>query len=152
MRKIALLKLCRCGKRIDYIGKYCDKCTIVVAEEKKDGVRKYDKNVRYSAENKKFADFYHSPAWINLSEVVKLSRNGIDIYSYYINDEIEEATISHHLREIKKDGWSDRLNKDKLIGLSHSSHEKIHRLMKKDYEGTIRMLERLMKRWEKEFG
>lgn len=148
---MALYKLCRCGKRIEYIEKYCDKCTVKVAEEKKDSIRKYDKNVRYSKENERYANFYHSPAWITLSEVVKLSRNGIDIYSYYIDGKIEEATISHHLREIKKDGWEDRLNKDKLIGLSHASHEKIHKLYEKDYEGTIAMLEELMDRWDKEF-
>lgn len=152
MGKIALYKLCRCGKRIEYMDKHCSGCTVEVEKEKKDSVRRYDKEVRYSKENKRYAEFYHSKAWITLSEVVKLSRNGIDIYAYYVDGEIVEATISHHLREIKKDGWEDRLNKDKLIGLSHTSHEKIHRMMEKDYEGTIRMLKELMARWDKEFN
>lgn len=150
--KMAMYKLCsRCNKRIEYYSK-CEDCKMEIEQDKREKTRQYDREIRYSKENKKYTDFYHSPAWINLSEVVKKSRHGLDIYAYYVEGKIEEATISHHLREIKKDGWEDRLVKERLIGLSHASHTKIHGMMENDYEGTIATLEGLMRRWDKEFG
>lgn len=148
---MALKKLCRCGKLIDYTDKHCSECEKKVDQEKRARVRRYDREVRNSDSNKRYVDFYNSKAWRTLSEVIRRKYNGLCVYDYYINNKITDGYICHHLREIKKDGWENRLNANMIIYLSHQNHELIHRLYEKDYEGTVRMLEGLIEKFNSEF-
>lgn len=118
------MKLCRCGKRIDYIKKYCDKCAIEIEKEKKDRVRRYDREVRYSKENKKYADFYNSKAWRTLSDLIKKKYNGMCVMCLLDKDKVVDSDVVHHIEELKK-RWDLRLSSTNLIALCHECHNGI---------------------------
>lgn len=125
---MALYKLCRCGKRIEYTEKYCTDCMKAVKEEKKDRVKHYDKNVRYSKENKKYTQFYNSKPWKTLSDIVKRNYHGLCVTCEVSRKENQEITLSdttHHIEELKE-RWDLRLMEDNLIPLCHDCHNKLH--------------------------
>jgi 5-methylcytosine-specific restriction enzyme A len=149
---VALKKQCRCGNIIDYSQRYCPECESKVKQEKTESNKQYDKNVR-ALRDKKYTSFYHSSDWVKTTGLVKSKFNYLDIYSYYIEGKIEYGNICHHIREIKsKQGWEDRLRADTIVYLTHENHALIHSMMDKDYQRTVRMLEELIDRWNKEFS
>lgn len=142
---MALLKLCRCGKKISIGEKYCNECNIKVEQSKRDSNKHYDKHIR----NKRSTEFYHSKEWINLRVFVLDKYKGIDLYAYYIENEIKVADTVHHIEEIK-DNWSRRLDISNLMPVSSSSHNTIDALYKRDKARTQKMLFGLLNRWREE--
>ena len=147
---VAMMRICRCGRLIDYNQKYCDVCGAKKKVEKTKDNRLYDQTIR-QGRDKVYDDFYSSKEWIKTTDLVKNKYNYVDIYSYYVLNKTENGYICHHLRPIKtKDGWDQRLNVNGIIYLTKDNHDAIHALMRKDSEGTIKMLEGLIARWEAE--
>ena len=144
---MALKKLCRCGKVIDINTKYCKDCEKKVIKDKKDYHKHYDINYR----DKKSAAFYNSPEWEKTREYILTKYKGLDLYAFFINKEIVYADTVHHVIEIKED-WNRRLDITNLFPLSSSNHSKIHKMYLKDKEGAQKLLFKLLKRWEDEYG
>ncbi|MSS43154.1 HNH endonuclease [Anaerosalibacter bizertensis] len=144
---IALKKLCRCGKVIDYNKRYCDDCRDKYKKEKIERNRYYDKHIR----DKKATSFYNSTEWIKTREYILNKYKGLDLYAFFILKEIIYADTVHHIVELKED-WNRRLDLDNLIPLNDISHKKIHGMYLKDKEGTQRLLFELIERWEKKYG
>ena len=89
---------------------YCTKHIHTVEEKKAERNKYYDKNIR----NKKHADFYKSKGWIETRADVLTIYNGIDIYSYYVDNEVVLANTVHHIVELKED-WDIMLDIDNLF-------------------------------------
>lgn len=122
---MALMKLCRCGKKIEYHIKYCDSCTIEIEIEKREKVKRYDREVRYSDSNKQYADFYNSKPWRTLSDITKSNFNGLCVMCLIDREEVAPSDTTHHIEELKE-SWDLRLVEDNLIPLCHSCHNDLH--------------------------
>lgn len=122
---MALMKLCRCGKKIEYHIKYCDNCTAEIENEKKEKVKKYDKDIRNSTENIKYTSFYNSKAWKTLSDIIKRNYNGICVMCLIDRGEVTPSNTTHHIEELKEN-WNLRLVEENLIPLCHSCHNDLH--------------------------
>lgn len=116
---MALKKLCRCGKIIDYTDKYCVECTNKHLQEKKDTNKYYDINHR------KNKDIYSDTIWRKLTEICKNKFNGIDIYSLFVYNKLVYGSLSHHIVEVDED--KNRIyDISNLIYVSDASHREIH--------------------------
>lgn len=122
---MALMKLCRCGKKIDYSTRYCNSCTVEVENKKREKVKRYDREVRNSIENKRYTDFYNSKPWRTLSEIIKSNFNGLCVICLIDKGEVTPSDTTHHIEELKED-WSLRLVEDNLIPLCHLCHNNLH--------------------------
>jgi hypothetical protein len=147
---MALKRMCKCGKFIDYSVKYCDECADKVNQYKKQRNSYYDKTIR-QGRDKIYHDFYQSKEWQITREIVLNKYNGIDVYAYYVEGLIQYANTVHHIEEIKDD-WGLRLDLYNLIPLTDSTHKKIHGLYINNKEDTQRLLRELKIKWEEEFG
>jgi hypothetical protein len=144
---MALMKLCRCGVIIEYSKKYCDSCSVKYEKEKAESIKYYDKNIR----DKRSIAFYSSPEWLTIREYILAKYKGLDLYAYFILNEIAYADTVHHIVELKDD-WGKGLVVSNLFPLTSSNHGKIHKMYKKDKEGTQKMLRGLINRWVREIG
>jgi len=135
---------------IDAKDKYCDECGSKVKIDKTESNRIYDTHVR-GVRDLEYTQFYHSKQWRQIVEIVKSKYNYVDVYSLYVLHRVERGDICHHVRELKVDGWSDRLNPNMIVYLTHNNHSNIHALLDKDYEGTIKMLEGLINRYIEDY-
>lgn len=142
---MALMKLCRCNKKIDYNKKYCSKCEKEVEKEKRDRVRRYDKEVRNNDSNKKYTDFYNSKAWRALSEVIRRKYNGLCVMCLLERDEVVDSDVVHHIEELKK-RWDLRLVEDNMIPLCHCCHNSIENINYSKKEKIY--LKKLIERYE----
>lgn len=122
---MALMKLCRCGKKIEYHIKHCDSCTVEIENEKSIKVKKYDKEVRHREGNKRYATFYNSKSWKTLSDIVKRNYNGLCVTCLMNDGEVTVSDTTHHIVELKED-WDLRLVEENLIPLCHDCHNKLH--------------------------
>lgn len=129
---------------------YCLEHIHIYEERKAQRNKHYDKRIRYN-KDKKYTKFYHSKEWERLREDILKTYNGIDIYSYYIENKIVIANTVHHIEEIK-DNWDKRLDVDNLFPLSDVTHNNIHSLYSKDKKETQRLLVELLERFIKQFG
>ncbi|MBA4509939.1 hypothetical protein H1057_18135 [Clostridium sporogenes] len=139
-----------CIKLTRDITGYCEEHIHIAEEKQQQRNKQYDKHIRYN-KDKKYTKFYHSKEWKNLRKYILKLYNGIDIYSYYIEDKIVIANTVHHIEEIK-DNWDKRLDVDNLFPLSDVTHNKIHSLYSKDKNGTQRLLIEVLERFRKQFG
>ena len=142
-----LKRICRCGIIIDYSQKYCDKCTVIAEQHKSDRNKYYDENIR----NKESSDIYHSSEWQQLTQECKSKFKAIDVYSLYVNDILEFGSLSHHIEEVTKNK-ARAFDLTNLIWLTSDNHTFIHKLYRKDYEGTKKMLFELVDRFNKQYG
>ncbi|AWZ48446.1 hypothetical protein C3495_06280 [Clostridiaceae bacterium 14S0207] len=129
---------------------YCSEHIHIYEEKKVQMNKQYDKYIRHD-KDKKYTKFYHSNEWNDLREDVLITYNGIDIYSYYIENKAVTANTAHHIIELKED-WDKRLDKDNIFPLNDFNHKKIHALYKKDKKGTQRLLRELLERFRKQFN
>ena len=143
---MALKKTCTCGKIIDYSNRYCDDCAKKNEEYKAQRYKYYDNNIR----DKQSTAFYNSIEWEATRTDVLRTYKGLDLYEYYINKKIVYADTVHHIVELKED-WNRRLDLSNLFPLTSSNHSMIHKMYKKDKQGTQKLLFELLKRWENEF-
>ena len=95
-------KVAHCRQYVDMPELYCE-------QHKGNTQRTYNKQVRHSPDNKKYADFYASTQWRNV-RARKLSMNPM---CEVCNASI--ATIVHHRQEVRTSmGWEHRLDIDNL--------------------------------------
>ncbi|WP_353096215.1 HNH endonuclease [Tissierella praeacuta] len=144
---MALKKLCKCGKVIDYNQKYCSQCSVKYKQERKEYHKHYDKYIR----DQDAADFYNSAEWEKAREYVIAKYEGLDLYAFFIEKEIIYADTVHHIEELREN-WNRRLDISNLIPLSRSNHNKIHKMYEKDREGVQELLFNLLERWKEEYG
>lgn len=142
-----LKKICTCGKVIDYNKQCCNECEIKRQQFRSQRNKHYDKNIR----DKESAAFYNSTEWEKTRAEVLRKYKGLDLYEYYVNKKIVYADTTHHIIELKEN-WNKRLEISNLFPLSSGNHSMIHKLYKKDKQGTQKLLFELLKRWENEYG
>lgn len=140
-------KLCKCGKKIGYYESYCDSCIGDIEQEQKDYYRQYD---RYSRD-KESANFYNSGDWKRIRQHILSKYKGLDLYAYFMDDEIEYADTVHHIIELKDD-WSKRLTIANLFPLTANNHMKIHKLYVKNKKETQKLLLNLLEKWKESYG
>ena len=122
---MALLKVCKCGKLIDYNSKYCADCTIQVEAERKNRNKDYDKYTR----DKESTEFYNSNTWQLVRQDILNYYNGLCVYSLLVDNKIVMADMVHHIIPLKEDRTLS-LNKSNLIPLSNS----IHNVIESEYD------------------
>lgn len=105
-----------CNELIDYRNKYCEKHKELINQSNKD----YE---RYRNErDKTYIQFYQGRVW-------KSTRKSVMLEFDYVCQECirqgyyKQANVVDHIIELKDD-WSKRLDKDNLIPLCHSCHNK----------------------------
>ncbi len=101
---------------------YCGEHIHIAEERQQERNRYYDKHIRYS-KDEKYTKFYHRKEWESLREDVLRTYNGVDIYSYYIDNRAVTANTAHHIIELKED-WDKRLDKDNIFPLTDANHKK----------------------------
>lgn len=142
---MALKKQCRCGAKISIEDKCCNNCISFYEAKAKESYRLYDEKKR----DKEAHAFYLSTEWKTLREIILTRYGYIDLYIYYTKGIASKADTVHHIIEISES--SDRkLDETNLFPLSRATHEKIHRMYKKDKVATQIMLFNLLERWSKE--
>lgn len=144
---MALKKLCRCGKIIEYNQKHCKQCSIKYQEERKKYHKYYDKYLR----NQEAADFYNSIDWEKTREYILNKYKGLDLYAFFIEKKIVYADTVHHIEELREN-WDRRLDVTNLFPLSGGNHSKIHKMYEKDEEGTQELLFSLLEKWDETYG
>lgn len=105
-----------CNELIDYRNKFCEKHKELINQSNKD----YE---RYRNErDKTYIQFYQGRVWKSTRKSVMLE------YDYLCQECLrqgyyQQANVVDHIIELKDD-WSKRLDKDNLIPLCHSCHNK----------------------------
>lgn len=117
-----MFKKCRCGKIIPQSLKICEICSETNASRHME----YNRTRR----TKKSADFYKSSPWKRTRVAVLADFDGIDMFAYYVNNELLEAQEVHHIEELE-DNWSRRFDTNNLIPLNHNTHTSITKLYKR---------------------
>lgn len=113
--------------------------------------RRYDATVR-QVRDADITAFYHSLEWSRLQPVVLARYHGLDLWAYYIDHEIVNAEMVHHIKPVRTD-WDDRFSVGNLIPLSDGNHDMVERLYKTGKrEATQEQLLELLGRWKEEFG
>lgn len=123
----------RCGKRIPS-GSACE-CA-------KRRHKEYD---RYSRD-KKSRSFYGSKEWeMGRSTALDID-GGIDVYLYMTEGVIVTADTVHHIIPLKDD-WEKRIDIDNMMSLSSNTHSVIEQMYRKNKEGMIRKLQKMIKEY-----
>lgn len=142
-----LYSLCnRCGTRIPYRSKYCDKCLSVVMEEKQH--RHKVKSSKYNAdryyrdrENNSYRLFYSSKAWRDKRKEI-LER---DNHACAICSELYRITMAqdvHHILNLREN-YDLRLDNDNLISLCSDHHKMVHSFGADNKEKLLKLVEHL---------
>ncbi|MEI3162951.1 MAG: HNH endonuclease [Lachnospirales bacterium] len=114
------IKFCVCGKIIEKVDKYCDKCKSKQAEKISARNKCYDKYYR----DTKSKAFYNSTAWRRLVSIVRLRNDGLCALCYH-NGLVTKGTMVHHIVPLKSD-WNKRLDTTNCILLCAECHSKVH--------------------------
>lgn len=130
---MALKKLCRCGKTIDYYDSYCEKCKKEMDQEKKNQIKYYDTHHR----DKESQTFYNSKPWKIAREIVRRRDSGLCIVCRD-NKEIVSSDVVHHIVPLKEDR-DKGLDINNLICLCDSCHNIIHREIDKGIDDKDKM-------------
>ncbi|MDT8718995.1 HNH endonuclease [Clostridium sp. 19966] len=126
-----LKKLCSyagCRELVDYADKYCSKHRVIAEELRKQNYREY----KARREDKKEQEFYNSKDWIAVRDYVLSFYCGLDLFEWYINNNIVGADTVHHIVEIKDNGgWEHRLDFNNMFPCSKGIHNVIHAAYKR---------------------
>lgn len=115
--------------------KRCDYCKKQIEYTSKCNCKKHKTNSDlYKNECEKH--FYNSKAWLNARKEAIEKTNHLDIYSFYINNSIEQGHVVHHIKDIKTN-WDDRLEPNNLIYLTHKNHRLVHLKMNESKQSCI---------------
>ena len=119
---MALKKICRCGKVIDYGQRYCNECM-----QRNDRLNK-QRHQEYNAKRADdiYIDFYNSGAWKAVRENVRQRDKGL-CRSCLAKGTITYMSTVHHIEELK-DCWYKRLTPSNLICLCERCHQSIHKV------------------------
>lgn len=143
---MGLKKYCKCGRLIDAAEECCEFCRPERERVRLEQQKKYNK---YKRDN---TDFYWSDTWKEVRATVFAMYNHIDLYEYFINQNVVTAQVVHHIEEYNdnKDLATDLKN---LIPLSHKSHKKIHKLYrnKDKQQETKELLKNILLKAERLF-
>lgn len=120
---MGLKKYCKCGRLIDAAEECCEFC-----RPERERVR-LEQQKKYNKYKRKNSDFYGSEMWKEVRAAVLARYNYLDLYEYFINDNVVTAQLVHHIEEFKdnKELGTDLNN---LIPVSYKTHKKIHKLYK----------------------
>lgn len=155
---------CRCDKIIPRRDKYCKECQKEIDRKSKERFEAYLRYRKATGKDKEayrkyrtnrpdgeYQAFYSSKEWKNKRDKIMAKFKYIDLYAYYKNKEIIQASLVHHIHEIKE-AYSERLSDDNLIAVSSKSHNEIHRRMNEgEREIVIKELKEMVKQFELEF-
>lgn len=144
---MARMKLCRCGLLIEHNESYCKECTEKVGAERKEYHKTYDKYSR----DKDSVEFYNSYEWQRVRQYILSKYRGLDLYAFFIDNEILYADTVHHIEELRG-CWHKRITIGNLFPLTAGNHSKIHKLYEKDIKVTQKLLISLLKKWEQMYG
>lgn len=144
-----LYKICStCKERYEYISRNSKCSNGCMDKNKKERNKNYDKFSR----NKDSASFYATGQWKKLTKECREKFKGLDIYSYYINNEIVYGNLSHHIIELVEDK-SKAYDLNNLIWLSDNSHTVVHTAYKCGEKIKMqKLLKNLIDMYEREFG
>lgn len=124
---MTILKLCRCGKKIDAIKTMCDVCL----PSRTDRHKQYDRYAR----DKKSNAFYKSTEWQKVRQQALIRDNNLCVMCLS-NSKIKQAYIVDHIVPIKLD-WSKRLTLSNLQCLCLPCHNTKTDKDKKKYSRGI---------------
>ena len=71
---------------------------------------------------------------------------GIDVYLYMTEGVIVTADTVHHIIPLKDD-WEKRIDIDNMMSLSSNTHSVIEQMYRKNKEGMIRKLQKMIKEY-----
>mgnify|MGYP003302405649 FL=1 len=144
---MVLKKICSCGKYITQKERRCSNCSLKYKEKKKEFNKIYNSKNR----DEDIDAFYKSSDWVITRDYILKKYHNYDLWEYFINnDDTKVANTVHHIEEIK-DNYDLRLEEYNLFPVTAKSHMKIHKLYRKDKEGTQEKLKEIIKLARKEF-
>lgn len=136
---MALSKLCRCGKIIDFTLKCCEQCEIKARKEHLLRQKEYDRHAR----NKESQAIYNNTAWLKINKRIRVRDKGLCI-ACYKNNRITYCNVVHHIVPVNED-MSLVYSSNNLISLCNKCHSQVHMLYNtKDKENTQRLLRNLI--------
>lgn len=112
MVSVALLKLCKCGKKIKINALICEQCQ----DKQKDRHKAYDKFKR----DKTSAAFYHSKEWKIVRKQALIRDNNLCVKCLQ-QQKIKTADMVDHIIPISEE-WRLRLTLSNLQSLCNSCH------------------------------
>lgn len=108
-------KVAHCREYVNIPEVYCE-------QHRGQQAKTYNKQVRHSPDNKKYADFYASTAWRN-TRVMKLSLQPLCEVCLRDKSTKTIADMVHHVHEIRTPlGWEQRLSLDNLESICYACH------------------------------
>ena len=135
-------KFCKLCNRnlIDIKERYCNSCKAKI------GIRHsiYKKDRKDTKEQK----FYSSKEWLRVRDIIRGLDNNLCLMCLDKNELNNSGTI-HHIEELK-DNWSKRFDKDNLISLCESCHQKVHRKYLSNKEEIQHELRVLIKKYREQ--
>lgn len=111
-----LMRLCRCGKAIDFGMKYCNDCQRKAEQVRKEYFKQYDTYTR----DRKTAAFYNSPEWEKVRQKALMRDYGL-CQDCLEENRITPADVVDHIKPIKL-FWHLRLSIDNLQSLCNRHH------------------------------
>lgn len=114
-----------CKIKYDY-GKRCNCSERETARVQ--AMRRYDKRIRRSADNKRYDNFYHSAEWESMKAYIKNKYHGLCLHCLIAEGRLmSDGIMVHHIEALKK-RWDLRLTESNLIPLCISCHNtpKVH--------------------------
>lgn len=126
---------------------YCDEHIKYEDIERK----KQNKIYNDYSRNKDTSKIYDSKHWKNKRKYIMICYNNLDIYQYYVNKRIVEASLVHHIVELREDiGMA--YDNNNLIPLSEETHNFVHNKYnsgKREKESMQKLLQSLLERWNR---
>jgi 5-methylcytosine-specific restriction endonuclease McrA len=129
---MALLKLCRCGKKIPLEQPRCEECQVKYDERQKDRHKIYKHNRADAWEQ----SFYNSKEWKRAKQSAKVRDKGLCLICFS-NNTIKAMDTVHHIIELKEDR-SKALSDYNLICLCEHHHQLVHKAYETDKKKEVR--------------
>jgi len=111
-----LMKLCRCGKVIDFGQRYCDACAQKAEQSRKEYYKQYDIYQR----DQKAREFYSSPEWEKVRKQAMIRDYGL-CQDCLKENRITPADVVDHIKPIRH-FWHLRLTLENLRCLCNRHH------------------------------
>ncbi|HFC9286538.1 HNH endonuclease signature motif containing protein [Clostridium perfringens] len=121
-----MYSVCRCGEKIPYRTKYCDKCKPIIEKEKRRNKILYKRQRTNKFGLSEQQKIYNSKKWRETKASVLDEYKGLCV-GCLAKGLLVPATEVHHIVWLSKD-ISKAYDKDNLISLCYSCHDDIHRL------------------------
>ncbi|OLS02892.1 HNH endonuclease [Tissierella creatinophila DSM 6911] len=122
---MAMMKMCRCGKLIDYYLKSCIECEELYS---KDNRAKHSLYNRYQRDEG-IQKIYNNKQWTIVKQRAEFRDNNLCILCLS-NKTIKSSQAVHHIIELKED-ISKAFDLNNLICLCESCHQSVHNKYKR---------------------